>query len=465
MQNNVASFTKTRSDGTCVKYYVHSIIGRGGFGTVYLVFESESQTYYALKVVSKSKIPSRIYKNEYKIQKDLENKNVIRCFDFFEDSENSYILFEYCPDGCIGDELIKKGKYNEKETAEIIAQVLNGLSYLRKCKIVHKDIKIDNLLFGRDGQVKISDFGMSEKDPESHNYFPSLDGTIVYLPPEIINGSTPANIYERDIWALGVCAFVMLTGRYPFDWKSNEKVHDKIVTAQHKWPLSSKISFIARDFIDRIFKSDPGKRPTLEQLRKHPFISSYFNEEIEQIDTQFPSCSVFKYCISNKFASLYMLANGCVGALFENNTNLTVDSKRKIVQEYNPITKAIVVYQLTEEIKARTRVNILLNAQKSFNKITRAPISEEFDGSKVIPFITKITKNESYVCFVFNDERMQVNFTNKTKASIDLENRYILCGTSVIQNGTVIPFHDLFTKTTELNKSLLSLIPSNYLEC
>ncbi|OHT00103.1 Serine/threonine-protein kinase polo [Tritrichomonas foetus] len=272
-----STLTRIHHDGRKEEYRVHNVLGQGGFGTVYRITNSDTNEEFALKVtpleaLKKPKLMQK-HKSEVEIQRKLHHPNILQSYDYFEDSKNTYIILELCPHQSIKDLLRKKGPQSEIETASILREVINGLIYLHDNRIIHRDLKLENFLIGKDGHIKIADFGLSTKlDYDDQRRF-TVCGTPNYLSPEILSSSSKGHSYEVDIWAIGVCAFALLTGKPPFETRNIKLTYEHIKSCSYRFPYEMRLSFVAKDFVQSILQIKPELRPSALELSLHPFLA------------------------------------------------------------------------------------------------------------------------------------------------------------------------------------------------
>ncbi|KAK8857568.1 hypothetical protein M9Y10_015973 [Tritrichomonas musculus] len=280
----------TREDGTRDVFIVHEKLGQGGFALVHRVTHTNSNKTFAMKIIPKERHQSDDYqkyinqiKNEIEIQKDLNHPNIVKSKLTFSDDTNQYIVLEYCPGKTIRDYIKKKeqGYLSEPETRQILNDVIQGLIHLHKHKIIHHDLKLENFLIGANGRVKIADFGVSVVLKNSDDKNKSFCGTSSYLSPEVLMKESNGHSFEVDIWAIGVCAFIMLTGQPPFCGFEKEFIYEKIKNNEYNFPPSIPLSKEAKGFIRRIFQVDPRRRPTAIELVDHPFLTEYDKEQVK----------------------------------------------------------------------------------------------------------------------------------------------------------------------------------------
>ncbi|KAL6568653.1 Dual specificity mitogen-activated protein kinase kinase 4 [Orobanche hederae] len=255
-----------------------SRIGSGAGGTVYKVLHRPTGKLYALKVIyGNHEDAVRVQMcREIQILRDVDNPNVVKCHNLFDHSGEIQVLLEYMDKGSLEGTHIPL----EPSLSDVASQVLYGLYYLHKRKIVHRDIKPSNLLINSRRVVKIADFGVSRVLAQTMDPCNSSVGTIAYMSPERINTDLNHGQYDGyagDIWSFGVSILEFYLGKFPFavgrqgDWAS---LMCAICMSQPpEAPPSASPEF--RDFIACCLQRDPAKRWTAGKLLRHPFILQY----------------------------------------------------------------------------------------------------------------------------------------------------------------------------------------------
>lgn len=255
-------------------YCRHEELGKGGFATVYRVTDKRTGEEYALKVINKEKYlkpkSQEKLRTEISIQASLNHPNILRSLGHNEDIRFHYILLEYCPGRSVRDLIREKRRVPEKKSAQIIREVLIAVGYLHDNRIIHRDLKPENFLIGRDGKIKVADFGLSAKlDYDDEKKF-TVCGTPNYLCPEILKSR--GHGYEVDIWAIGVCTYLLLFGRQPFESIKTKLLYEHIKNGAYSFPSEPKLSSSAYDFIKSTLQINPVLRPSVQMLLEHPFI-------------------------------------------------------------------------------------------------------------------------------------------------------------------------------------------------
>ena len=268
------------------------LIGKGSFGKVYLALNATAGEMIAVKQVevpqtlsdkssSKQKEVIDTLHAEVETMKDLDHFNIVQYLGF-EALPDFYNLFlEYVPGGSVGSALRQYGRFEESVIKSFTRQVLDALSYLHSCGILHRDLKSDNLLIDLDGVCKISDFGISKKsrDIYANDAEMSMQGTIFWMAPEVIHNvvhnAKQGYSAKVDIWSLGCVVLEMFAGRRP--WSTDEAIGAmyKLGNARLAPPIPEDtmpfVSKDGKDIIDQCFQIDPDRRPTASELFAHPF--------------------------------------------------------------------------------------------------------------------------------------------------------------------------------------------------
>lgn len=225
-------------------------LGRGKFGNVYLAREKKSKYIVALKVLFKTQLTlNNVHhqlKREIEIQSHLRHPNILRLFGYFYDDNRVYLILEYAPGGELYSSLKKAGRFQERQAAKYIYQMIEALKCCHERNVIHRDIKPENILLGSKGEIKIADFGWSVHAPSSRR--DTMCGTLDYLPPEMVM-QKPYD-HTVDLWCLGVLAYEFLVGHPPFENKDVTQTYRHIVTLDYQIP--DYVSELARNFIRRV---------------------------------------------------------------------------------------------------------------------------------------------------------------------------------------------------------------------
>ena len=275
------------------------IIGKGSFGQVYLTSRKGHSEFYATKIIKKiiadSAKVKKYFHNEINILKEIEHKNIMRLIEIKQNSEHYYLICELCNGGSLRQCVNKYFKmYNKTFSEEIIQylmkQIIEALKYLHGKHIMHRDLKLDNILVNfKDendksvlnmygAEVKIIDFGFAAHVDKKQDLHKSVLGSPLYMDPKLLKKYTrTSNIditgYDEsiDIWSLGNIFYEMLTGKLAFATNDIKILEQKIDTGFYSLPTTSYKEVVG--FLIGMFQYDSEKRLTAEELSKHDFLS------------------------------------------------------------------------------------------------------------------------------------------------------------------------------------------------
>jgi serine/threonine protein kinase len=208
---------------------------------------------------------------------------VIRFYDEFVDDEMLHIVMEYAPFGTLKQNLAKMhGFIPESSVAWILFNIISGLDFLHQQKILHRDVKSDNIFIGHNHVPKVGDFGVAKRLNSAQPMAVSVVGTPLYLSPELCNGE-PYNT-KSDIWAFGVLVYeVCSKGRLPFAAGNQGAVIKKILMG-HYTPLSQQYSADVHTMLSECLSQKPSSRPSARALYKR--LAAYSNKHEAQVHTK-----------------------------------------------------------------------------------------------------------------------------------------------------------------------------------
>ena len=289
------------------RYDLIKIIGEGGFGKVYYAKNKFSNTEVSIKTINKSKnnnliLDNLTIKNEIEVLKSLSHPNIMKIYEFYSNEESYFLVNEYIKYG----ELSKKIKqtFSELQISVIIFQILKGLNYIHSHNIIHRDIKLENIMISDieniliNGKIepfywiKIIDFGIA-KFTSSNKKEKGMTGTLYYMAPEVLKHNYD---YKCDIWSVGVILYILLTGKYPFDSLVKSRIKTKIEDGEFdeeniKYKNSSKE---LKDLLKHLLNVNPNFRYNAKDALKHDFF--------KKNDGEF----LFKRNLNNKTISNYL---------------------------------------------------------------------------------------------------------------------------------------------------------------
>eukprot|EP01018_Ginkgo_biloba_P034851 Gb_41213 [translate_table: standard] len=256
------------------------ILGHGSGGNVYKVRHRRTSAVYALKVIHgdhDQNIRRHIIR-EMEILKKTNSPYVVKCHGIFEKGEEIHFVLEYMDGGSLLN-VMEQRRMSESFLADVAKQVLEGLKYLHRQKIVHRDIKPSNLLLNRKQEVKIADFGVSRILSQTLDPCNTYVGTCAYMSPERFDPDSYGGHYDGfagDIWSLGLTLLECFTGHFPFLAPGQKADWPTLMCAicygePPSPPPTASDDF--QSFIRCCLHKDARKRWTALQLLTHPFLS------------------------------------------------------------------------------------------------------------------------------------------------------------------------------------------------
>ena len=275
----------TQNFGNPEKYYKKvRNLGSGSYGTVYLAKNNLKDNLVAIKVIEK--IPANIIddmeiKNEINILKSLSHPNIVKIFEFFDTALNYYIVTEYCKKGELFEYI--NNQYSEYQLAVLFYQVFSGLCYLHEKKILHRDLKLENLMISEiekdinSGEeyfwIKIIDFGTAKIFERKKNE-KEIIGSSYYIAPEVLK----KNYNEKcDNWSVGVILYMTLTGVPPFDGETDEDIISRIKIGKYNKNNKRFLekSSEVKDLVNSLLERDTEKRLSAKEALSHPWFKKY----------------------------------------------------------------------------------------------------------------------------------------------------------------------------------------------
>ncbi|KAL4479499.1 hypothetical protein ABPG72_011821 [Tetrahymena utriculariae] len=280
---------------TLSSFIIIRVIGSGAFGKVYLVNKKGTEEVYAMKVYDKmtlfekNVILSTI--GERNILKNMNSSFIVKLHYAFQAAQNLYLMMDFMVGGELYYHLKKAKKFDEERTKFYIAQVILAIECLHQNNIMYRDLKLENILLGQDGYIKLTDFGLSKEGIKDKDLTNTLCGTAEYMAPEQIMNEGHNKM--ADFWQIGVLTYEMLYGTTPFfnEFRPNkDEIFNDIIQGKYTFPQYFKDE--AKNFIRGLLQKDVKKRlgyNGFHELKKHAFFAGFDWDKLErqEIEPQF----------------------------------------------------------------------------------------------------------------------------------------------------------------------------------
>lgn len=254
-------------------YTIGDTIGEGTYGKVKLGTHKLTGQVVAVKKISKQH--ASMIAREIHHHRQLEHPNIVKIHEIIMTESAIHIFSEYCPNGELFDLLASTGRFSESRTQQWFHQLTDALQLCHRQGIVHRDLKLENILLDGNDNCKICDFGFA-RFTDNKQLLETFCGSLAYSAPEVIMRQKYTGP-ETDIWSLGVILYTLLAGELPFDDDSEIVTQRKIVNVDYEMPYY--FSSYAQDLIANLLKRDPTERLTMDQIINHPWMQHTLVEE------------------------------------------------------------------------------------------------------------------------------------------------------------------------------------------
>ncbi|XP_076207539.1 serine/threonine-protein kinase PLK1 isoform X2 [Aptenodytes patagonicus] len=249
-------------------------LGKGGFARCYELAEAESREVFAGKVVPKSLLVKPHQKEkmsmEIAIHRSLAHRHVVGFQGFFEDADFVYVVLELCRRRSLLELHKRRKALSEPEVRYYLRQTILGCQYLHSHRVIHRDLKLGNLFLSDDMEVKIGDFGLATKVEYDGERKKTLCGTPNYIAPEVLGKK--GHSFEVDIWSIGCIMYTLLVGKPPFETSCLKETYIRI--KKNEYTIPKHINPVAANLIQKMLRSDPATRPTIDELLNDEFFTS-----------------------------------------------------------------------------------------------------------------------------------------------------------------------------------------------
>eukprot|EP00916_Digyalum_oweni_P019603 GHVL01032672.1.p1 GENE.GHVL01032672.1~~GHVL01032672.1.p1 ORF type:complete len:416 (+),score=67.11 GHVL01032672.1:128-1375(+) len=252
-------------------YRIFRLIGEGGFGKVFEGIHIETGEVAAIKFLPKKNFKEisdadRVF-TEIQALRKLSHPNIVKFLDVVSEKNYICVIMEYASKGDLNKYVKSKGRLSDKESRSIFQQILKAVHFCHSHSLVHRDLKLENILLDEFNVCRIADFGLADNVIAAQN---THCGTEAYLAPEVLKG-LPLDPYKIDIWALGIVLYAITQGCLPF----SSSLDKKGVTRFHSNCGNNSLMLVIQSMLEEI----PENRATLLQVMMSPWVRG--EEEID----------------------------------------------------------------------------------------------------------------------------------------------------------------------------------------
>uniref|UniRef100_A0A674GQ76 non-specific serine/threonine protein kinase n=1 Tax=Taeniopygia guttata TaxID=59729 RepID=A0A674GQ76_TAEGU len=281
------------------KYIKVRKIGEGSFGKAILVKAKENGQQYVIKEINISKMSNKEReesRREVAVLANMKHPNIVLYRESFEENGCLYIVMDYCEGGDLFKKInAQKGiLFSEDQILDWFVQICLALKHIHDRKILHRDIKSQNIFLTKDGTIQLGDFGIARVLNSTAELARTCIGTPYYLSPEICQNKPYNN--KSDIWALGCVLYEMCTLKHAFEAGNMKNLVLKIISGPFP-PVSMHYSYDLRNLLSQLFKRNPRNRPSVNSILEKTFIA----KRVEKFLTPELIADEFSHKIFHKF--------------------------------------------------------------------------------------------------------------------------------------------------------------------
>ena len=286
-------------------YKLFQFLGKGTYGEIYLAKKGNDPQLYAAKILDKKRMDgpkmNKYFEREIRINQELNHPNIVKFYEKLNDDNNYYLIVEYCNGGNLSQCMQKYlSVYKEPFSIEIVQhfmrQIISAFCHIHSLGIIHRDIKLDNILLSFDNEedikklnllnskIKVIDFGVATKLDEEEYAFTAV-GTPLTMDPLILKKYMNAGGVDKlqgynekaDIWSLGTIFYQLLTGQRMYTFSTMQEFMKKVEEGTYVVPINKNFSKEVISFLNCMLQHNPDDRVSVQNLAQHKFITDNVN--------------------------------------------------------------------------------------------------------------------------------------------------------------------------------------------
>nr|XP_034837607.1 serine/threonine-protein kinase MARK2-like isoform X1 [Maniola hyperantus] len=274
----VSSRSRASEEPHIGKYKLLKTIGKGNFAKVKLAKHVPTGKEVAIKIIDKTQLnPSSLQKlfREVRIMKMLDHPNIVKLFQVIETEKTLYLVMEYASGGEVFDYLVLHGRMKEKEARAKFRQIVSAVQYCHQKRIIHRDLKAENLLLDGEMNIKIADFGFSNEFTPGAK-LDTFCGSPPYAAPELFQGKKYDGP-EVDVWSLGVILYTLVSGSLPFDGSTLRELRERVLRGKYRIPFY--MSTDCENLLKKFLVLNPAKRASLESIMRDKWMNTGYEDD------------------------------------------------------------------------------------------------------------------------------------------------------------------------------------------
>uniref|UniRef100_A0A8C5BCJ7 non-specific serine/threonine protein kinase n=1 Tax=Gadus morhua TaxID=8049 RepID=A0A8C5BCJ7_GADMO len=478
------SLTSTEEHPHIGNYRLLKTIGKGNFAKVKLARHVLTGREVAVKIIDKTQLnPTSLQKlfREVRIMKILNHPNIVKLFEVIETEKTLYLVMEYASGGEVFDYLVAHGRMKEKEARAKFRQIVSAVQYCHQRRIVHRDLKAENLLLDADMNIKIADFGFSNEFTLGSK-LDTFCGSPPYAAPELFQGKKYDGP-EVDVWSLGVILYTLVSGSLPFDGQNLKELRERVLRGKYRIPFY--MSTDCENLLKKLLVLNPVKRGSLEQIMKDHWMNVGHEEEelkpytepetdfndgarIELMITMgFPKDEITESLLGQKYddvmATYLLLGRKApeVSLALDGRPNSDINNSSSVSPAHPKVTRSISANQ--KQRRYSDHVGPSVPPAAAYSKRGQAlsvesDHREEWDGARRLELNT--SKGDVPASPLGVQERKKTTSAVGTNGSMTRRNTYVCERSSTDRYSAAIP-NGKDSSLTEVSGSTPSTAPSS----
>lgn len=257
-------------------------IGEGQFAQVFKATHNDTKKTVAVKIIDRKETGAdveTVTDKEIEIMLAIDHQNCVTLLEIYQTDDQVQLVMEFLQGGDLFDHILSNKKFGEADAQRCMEQICAGVEHLHSHRIIHRDLKPENILLvsktTANIDIRVADFGLGKMFPDEVDVATTRCGTPGYVAPEVLNRK-PYD-YKVDSWALGVIAYILLSGAPPFPLDMKPASLRKVNSGDFKFPKSkwASVSDAAKDFIRKLIVVDPDNRMTLQETMAHDWLKKH----------------------------------------------------------------------------------------------------------------------------------------------------------------------------------------------
>ncbi|XP_009795728.1 CBL-interacting serine/threonine-protein kinase 11-like [Nicotiana sylvestris] len=386
------------------KYELGKLLGCGAFAKVYHARDIRNGQSVAVKVINKKRIANPTLmtnvKREISIMRRLSHPQIVKLFEVLATKTKIYFIMEFVKGGELFSKISKLGRFSEDLSRKYFQQLISAVRYCHSRGVYHRDLKPENLLVDENGDLKVSDFGLSAltDQVQQNGLLYTLCGTPAYVAPEILT-KKGYDGEKVDIWSCGIILFVLNAGYLPFNDPNLMVMYKKIYKGEFRCP--KWMSTDLKRFLSRLLDTNPMKRISIDEIIKDPWFrkslkrTKFFHEDIaNEAKEQLEDDDDIKKTSMNAFDLISFSSGLNLSGLFNESGNPMENSEKAVVEG---IPEKIM--ERVEELAKKENNNIKVKRKKEWGmeiKVQNGKFSMSLDVYSLTDRLTVVEVERTY---------------------------------------------------------------------